>query len=144
MVATIESSAFENATELTTVSFPMGSNLTALGSSEATGIFKGTTKLDTVTIPNTLSTIGDNTFENSGIKKLVLTDTTAPSEIKEIGTSAFEGCARLTEFTYFDNVTSIGDRAFYCCSSMSNVTFGEQLTSIGAMAFVGCNNLATG
>ena len=66
---------------------------------------------------------------------------TIPSNIKEIKTSAFLGCSRLTSVTILDGVTSIGSSAFADCSGLTSVTIPGSVISIGWSAFRGCNSL---
>ena len=87
----------------------------------------------TVTIPSSVTSIGDKAFyENKN-----LTSITIPSSVTSIGDYAFYNNIDLTSITIPSSVTSIGSYTFYNCSNLSNVTFesGSQLTSIGSYAF---------
>lgn len=160
---------FENAAKLETVTFAADSPITSLdGENIEIGyyffptvetdaqLFKGTTSLKTVTIPNTMTEIGVSTFENSGIEKLMMTDPTAESSLNYIGDKAFAGCARLTDLVYVENpdspedmivhnylylVTEIGEEAFSGCSALTSVTFGDDIEYIGDKAFANCHGL---
>ena len=162
---------FENATRLETVVFEEGSAITALdGNPDGiwheyseldpvmtdAQLFKGTTSLKTVTIPNAVTYIGVSTFENSGIEQLLMSDPTADSALNYIADKAFAGCARLTTFAYVENpdspedmvvhnylarVTEIGEEAFAGCSALTSVEFGADLEYIGDRAFADCTSL---
>ena len=67
-----------------------------------------------------------------------LTSVTIPGSITSIGDSAFRGCTSLTSITIPDSVTTIGSSAFYGCTSLTSVTIGKGVTSIGKNAFSGC------
>ena len=72
-----------------------------------------------------------------------LTSITIPDSIRSIGSSAFYDCSSLTSVTIPDSVTSIGSSAFYDCSSLTSVTIPDSVTSIGSSAFSGCNSLTS-
>ena len=164
--------AFENASKLTTVTIAAGSQITALGETVSVinemswgfmpdvttegQIFKGTTSLETVTIPNTVTSIEASTFENSGIKTLAMCDPTADSALNYIGDKAFAGCANLTNLTYVENpdnpedmivhnylalVTEIGEEAFSGCASLTAIEFCSEIEYVGNKAFANCHGL---
>ena len=69
------------------------------------------------------------------------TSVTIPNSVTTIGDRAFYGCSGLTSVTIPNSVTSIGSSAFSDCSGLTSVTIGNSVTSIGNSAFSGCNNL---
>ena len=90
-----------------------------------------------VTIPSSVTTIGNNAFYGcSG-----LTSVTIGNSVTSIGSSAFYGCSGLTSVTIPNSVTSIGNSAFHGCSGLTSVTIGNSVTSIGNQAFSGCSGL---
>ena len=64
-----------------------------------------------------------------------------PETVTTIGDDAFENCRNLTTVTGMKNVTEIGDRAFYNCSNLVNINLPENLAEIGSYAFHGCSQL---
>lgn len=81
-VTGIENSAFENCTELTSVTIP--NSVTSIGSDA----FKGCKGLTSVTIPNSVTYIGEGTFRYcSG-----LTNITIPNSVTFINHYAFSYC----------------------------------------------------
>ena len=103
------------------------------------GSFESCSGLTSVTIPNSVTSIGEYAFYNcSG-----LTSVTIPNSVTSIGESAFRGCSGLTSVTIPNSVTTIGERAFYNCSGLTSVTIGNSVTSIGNSAFSGCSGLTS-
>ena len=70
-----------------------------------------------------------------------LTSVTIPNSVTKIGDNAFYECLGLTSVTIGNSVTSIGNKAFYFCSGLTSVTIPNSVTSIGDMAFLGCSGL---
>lgn len=93
--------------------------------------------LTQVTIPNSVTFIGDGVFYSCYRLKQV----TIPNSVTSIGDYAFCYCYYLTQVTISSNVTSIGDEAFHQCNSLTQVTIPGSVTSIGEAAFGSCENL---
>ena len=91
-----------------------------------------------VTIPDSVTSIGDSAFSNC----TSLTSVTIPDGVTTIEHEAFGGCTSLTSVTIPDGVTTIGDGAFKDCTSLENVTIPNSVTSIGNWAFDYCTSLA--
>ncbi|MCM8871885.1 MAG: leucine-rich repeat protein, partial [Paludibacteraceae bacterium] len=68
-------------------------------------------------------------------------DVTIPSSVTTIGNSAFYNCSRLTSIEIPNSVTSIEEYAFYDCSELTSVTLPNSVTSIGSKAFYNCSGL---
>ncbi len=66
---------------------------------------------------------------------------TLPESIKTIGGYAFNECTALTDFIIPNSVTSIGEYAFGHCLGLTDITIPNSVTSIGNGAFSGCDNL---
>ena len=77
----------------------------------------------------------------SGMDKL--TSMTIPNSVTSIGNRAFRNCTSLTSVTIGESVTSIGSSAFYNCSSLTSITIPNSVTSIGDAAFSSCNNITS-
>ena len=93
--------------------------------------------LTSVTISNSLTSIGEGAFSNCSS----LTSVTIPNSVKSIGKSAFSNCSSLTSVTIPNSVTSIGYNAFDGCSGLTSVTIPNSVTSIGSGAFDNCNSI---
>jgi uncharacterized repeat protein (TIGR03803 family) len=91
--------------------------------------FQNDSSLTSVTIPNTVTSIGDSAFSGAG-----LTNVTIPNTVTSIGDSAFSG-AGLTNVTIPNGVTSIGEWAFAFLHGPTNVAIPASVAYIGAAAF---------
>ena len=101
------------------------------------GAFKNCNGLTSVTIPNSVTSIGEEAFAHCR----GLTSVTIPNSVTSIGDEAFAYCRGLTSLTIPNSVTSIGDWAFYYCSGLTSVTIPNSVTSIGDYAFASCKSL---
>ena len=72
-----------------------------------------------------------------------LTSVTIPNSVDSIGDRAFYGCSGLTSVTIGNSVTSIGNYAFKGCTGLTSVTIPNSVTSIGYGAFSGCSGLTS-
>lgn len=91
-----------------------------------------------VTLPNSLKSIGYSAFAKTNLKKV-----TIPNSVTEIGHYAFSGCENLSSLTFSNKLESIGDRCFENCTSLTSVTLPNSVTAIGWSAFDSCSSLKT-
>ena len=118
---------------LTSITLP--NSLTSIGD----WAFSGCSGLTSITIPTGVTSIGGGAFSAcSG-----LTSITLPNSLTSISNAAFNGCSGLTSVTIPNSVTSIGGRAFSSCSGLTSVTIPNSVTSIGGRAFSGCSSLTS-
>ncbi len=100
--------------------------------------FRDCTSLTSVTIPNSVITIGPDTFYGC----TSLNSVTIPNSVTNIGDSAFGKCTSLTSVTIPNNVTYIGDSAFLGCG-LTSVTIPSSVTTIGNVPFKECISLTS-
>ena len=115
--------------KLVSVSIP--ASVTAIGDHA----FTNCSALTTVRI-NTggnLTTIGDYAFDNC--QKLATLRLNTNGKLTSIGTYAFSECEALTTLTIPDGVTTIGERAFFYCVGITDMTIPDSVTSVGQEAF---------
>lgn len=138
------------------VTMTMASGVTSIGQSA----FYGCTLLegdgaDGLVVPESVKTIGETAFYNSGLKKVTL-----PKGV-EVGAWAFYGCKRLESINVAgtakkkllmkggrallgdapSDATSLGRYAFSGCSELESATFGSSVSNVGGGVFAGCTKL---
>ena len=94
-------------------------------------------KLTSVTIPNSVTSIGDDAFSGcSSVEYLSI-----GNSVEVIPAYLCKNMKKLTSVTIPNSVTSIGDYAFSGCSSVEYLSIGNNVESIGRWAFSGLNAL---
>jgi len=125
--------AFQNCAGLSSITIP--DSVTSIG----IGAFRNCSGLTSVTIGNGVTSIGNAAFNGcSG-----LTSITIPDSVTSIGSDAFSDCSGLTSISIPNRVTSIGQFAFYHCSGLTSVTIPDSVTSIGTSMFSNCTGLTS-
>ncbi len=89
-----------------------------------------------VTIPTTVTALGDAVFQVSNITEL-----TIPSSITIIPNALANHAGQLKVVNLPNTITSIGDDAFNGCRNLTGINIPNTVTSIGARAFEGCSEL---
>ena len=131
-------------TNLTTVTFAAGSQLTSIGANAFDG-----TGLTSIEIPASVTSIGENAFESCN----KLTSITIPASVTSIGDGAFGYCSNLSTMTVAagnavydsrDNCNAIIEKSTNTLIiGCKNSTIPDDVTSIGAWAFIGCHGLTS-
>lgn len=85
--------------------------------------------LSTVTIPDSVASIGEYAFGTSG-----LTSVTIPASVHAISKSCFAYCNKLATVSLPDTLTTIAQNAFTGCSALTALTIPANVETIGANA----------
>ena len=115
-VFSIDSEAFSNCTELTSVDIP--NSVTSISNRA----FYGCTGLTSITIPNSVTEIYGEAFSNC----YQLSSVVIPNSVTEIGDFAFSECSQFTSLVIPNSVTSIGGRAFEN-TSLTTITINREI-----------------
>lgn len=131
-VAGISGYAFWNCEGLQQITIP--DSVTTIGDAA----FSGCCNLTKIAIPTGVTHIADNLFYGcTALREVIL-----PAGVTDIGASAFSGCSALAAVALPEGVITIGKDAFYLCTGLTQVTVPATVTQIGASAFYGCVALA--
>ena len=123
----IEASAFSGCTTLTSVT--IADSVTSIGNNA----FNGCTSIEEATIPSLAITyIPKNSLKNVAI--------TSGASIPE---NAFKDCTTLESIVIPNSVKGIEASAFYGCTSLESATLSNATRNIGANAFYNCTSLAS-
>ena len=91
------------------------------------------TGLTSITIPSTVTTIGNYAFQESkALEEVLFASNSILTTIKEY---AFYNCSALLAFSMPNTVSSLGNSAFNNCTSLSSVTLSSALTEIPYLCF---------
>ncbi len=122
--------------------------------------FWGYDSLINITIPNTITTIGDYAFTSCRSLQTIeipdsitiignwafadcigLKEIEIPDSVTVMGHFVFDGCIGLENIKLSNNITEISDYAFQNCSGLTNIVIPSSVTSIGSNAFYGCSSI---
>lgn len=99
--------------------------------------FRDCAKLVSITIPNSVTSIGYGAFTRC----THLADITLPDSVNSLGDFAFYSCERLKSIDISNGVSGIGESTFSDCISLEKITLPSSVTSIGKSAFYNCKSL---
>ncbi|MCH5147454.1 MAG: leucine-rich repeat protein [Clostridiales bacterium] len=111
------------------------SKLTAISVS----MFEGCSKLTSITIPESVKTIGEDAFTSC----IALTDVELGIGVQTLGKRAFRGCTALKtlDLTSATSLTNINDRAFEGNTALDKIIIPNSVQNIGKNQLAGCTAL---
>ena len=99
--------------------------------------FRGCTNLTSLTLPDSLTSIGEYAFYNCNkLKRFNI-----PNSVTILKRNAFAYCESIESAALPDSITSIDESAFRNCISLKCVIIPNSITRIEGYAFAGCINL---
>lgn len=102
--------------------------------------FYGITTITTITIPETVETIGERAFaECSKITAVNYADNSRVDKIKD---AAFYKCEQLSRTSIPTRVTDIAPYTYYKCTKLPLLTIPDEVTNIGQFAFYQCSGFS--
>lgn len=116
------------------VNFAEGSVCETIGGAS----FWQCSSLISINVPDSVTSIGGDAFNNCGISKINI-----PEGITEIEANTFRGCINLSSITIPESVTSIGSSAFAFCSGLTSITIPSKVTIIDEYAFEACGSITS-
>lgn len=123
--------------------------------------FAGCTGLRFVTLPSTLTEIGEQAFSGSPIRSIDIPDNVSSlgekafydcsvlatvelsSSLSYLSASVFENCVSLVSVNNTEKLSKIGNNAFKNCSMLENFELGDNLKTIEDGAFSDCQSLTS-
>ncbi len=124
-------------------------------------MYSGITVINNITLPSSVTSIGEEAFAHSSIKEITLPDNLEviekkafyntdvrisgsrfPEKLLSIGEQAFRNCNELTEIYIPDNIELIGDYAFCSCYNLAKVRMSPKMKTISDFAFAECGRLS--
>lgn len=100
--------------------------------------FQYRTLLTDITLPNTLTFLGDGAFHSC----TSLTNILLPGSLTYLSDAAFYNCSSLADITLPNSITSIAESTFRSCTALTDVILPAGITNIESSAFRNCTALS--
>lgn len=98
------------------------------------------TAITDITIPNTVTKIGDGAFSNTKLQSVIFEDGGDNGAIT-FGIDTFHTCKNLSSVTFSSRVTTLPQSMFYDCDSLISIEIPATVTTLGIKVFRKCDNL---
>jgi hypothetical protein len=106
-----------------------------------TAVTTGDTGTTIATIPDTVTGVANNVFENNTvITQFICTEN---SLLNYLGNNVFSGCTNLTSVTLGTSQTSFGSYCFSNCTSLPNISIPPSIITMGEYAFLNCTSFTS-
>lgn len=125
------SGSFSSAYSLRSVSIP--TSVTDIGNN----VFNCCYSLRSVVIPPTVASLGDECFNTCQSMQSV----SLPPSVTSLGDVCFGYCSSMQHVSIPPSVTNLGDGCFYSCESLLSASLPLSVASIGASCYYSCRSL---
>ena len=115
------------------ISVVLSDGVTSIGANA----FAGCKNLKSVYFSQSITSINEYAFWDSGIVNL-----TIPDSVTEIANGAFFECKKLQKISLSNNLEIIDCALFYDCTNLINLSIPDTITSICDSAFCNCSSLS--
>ena len=95
--------------------------------------FKENKSLKAITLPDTVTEIGDNAFSHSGLTHMEI-----KNSVVSIGSEVFSCCKELETVSLPEAITTIPEALFFHCEKLKEIIIPAEVTVIDKVAFCGC------
>lgn len=96
--------------------------------------FAGCSQLKEISIPASVTAIGDYAFRGTGIESIVL-----PQYASQLGKGLFRDCKALKSVKLPLNTSVLPDETFYGCLALKSFTIPQNITTLGEKVFMNSN-----
>jgi len=99
--------------------------------------YKDCNDMESIFIPDNITSIGDNAFENcKNLKSVIL-----PDSVKKLGMNIFCGCDNLQYIRLPNGITELPWSMCVGCTNLTTINIPESVTSLGLLTFWNCRKL---
>ena len=105
--------------------------ITAIGANAFFSEYGDYDDILTLTIPETVTTIGDHAFAKMKTLEVIR----LPQGLKEIASDTFTNCISLEEINFPEGLETVNEYACYYCTSLKSVSFGSKIKDISHQVF---------
>ncbi len=131
-VTSIGERAFSGCDNITSITIP--DSVKSIGEN---GAFYSCQKLKSLTLGNSVESIGAQSFENCfSLEKIII-----PDSVKTIGVSAFQSCFNLKTVTLGNSIELIDNSVFFSCYALTSIVIPDSVKRIGDSAFSNCRSI---
>ena len=94
--------------------------------------------ITSITLPNTIRSIGSGAFSETNIKEFYM-----PDCVEEIGSRLFAFCRSLENVVISKNINKLSDEMFLCCYKLNDIDWQPAKGTFGRNAFKECQGLTS-
>lgn len=141
-VETIGNGAFKDCSGLAKINFSEGDNKTTNLKTIGKEAFANCTSLEHLILPNSIGSLSQSAFSGcSRLSEISFYYSGQPTLLKTISSNAFSQCTNLSTASFPEGIAVIESSAFEGCKSLTRADFPQSLEKIEAQSFQNCIGL---